>query len=65
TERLPAYAVPSRVAIASTFPRTGTGKIDRRAIKEQALTKAGGAGEAEGAEEESMKNTSQFRLPTS
>ncbi|MEM8805166.1 MAG: amino acid adenylation domain-containing protein [Cyanobacteria bacterium P01_G01_bin.38] len=61
-ERLPAYAVPSRIEIAATFPRTGTGKIDRRAIKEQALTKAGGAGEAG---EASMKNASQSRLPAS
>lgn len=35
-ERLPGYAVPRRVAIATTFPRTGTGKIDRRALQQQA-----------------------------
>ena len=35
-ERLPAYAVPKGVAIATTFPRTGTGKIDRRALQQQA-----------------------------
>ncbi|MBE9066940.1 amino acid adenylation domain-containing protein [Leptolyngbya cf. ectocarpi LEGE 11479] len=35
-ERLPAYAVPRGVAIALTFPRTGTGKIDRRALQQQA-----------------------------
>ncbi|MEM7065587.1 MAG: amino acid adenylation domain-containing protein [Cyanobacteria bacterium P01_B01_bin.77] len=35
-ERLPAYAVPKRVEIAITFPRTGTGKIDRRALQQQA-----------------------------
>lgn len=35
-ERLPAYAVPQRVVIASEFPRTGTGKIDRKALQELA-----------------------------
>lgn len=35
-ERLPGYAVPRRVAIATTFPRTGTGKIDRRVLQQQA-----------------------------
>ncbi|MEM1256122.1 MAG: AMP-binding protein [Cyanobacteria bacterium P01_H01_bin.21] len=35
-ERLPGYAVPRKVAIATTFPRTGTGKIDRRALQQQA-----------------------------
>ncbi|MBX2865469.1 MAG: amino acid adenylation domain-containing protein [Leptolyngbyaceae cyanobacterium MAG.088] len=38
-ERLPAYAVPKRVAIATTFPRTGTGKIDRRTLQQQAETR--------------------------
>ena len=32
-EKLPAYAVPEQVAIAQTFPRTGTGKIDRKALQ--------------------------------
>jgi acyl-coenzyme A synthetase/AMP-(fatty) acid ligase len=31
-ERLPTYAVPERVDIRSSFPRTATGKIDRRAL---------------------------------
>lgn len=35
-ERLPAYAVPKDVAISTSFPRTGTGKIDRRALQQQA-----------------------------
>ncbi|MEL6327857.1 MAG: amino acid adenylation domain-containing protein [Cyanobacteria bacterium J06626_23] len=35
-EKLPAYAVPKGVAIATTFPRTGTGKIDRRTLQQQA-----------------------------
>ncbi|MGD1952455.1 MAG: AMP-binding protein, partial [Leptolyngbyaceae cyanobacterium] len=35
-ERLPGYAVPGRVAISTSFPRTGTGKIDRRALQQQA-----------------------------
>ncbi|MEL6354804.1 MAG: amino acid adenylation domain-containing protein [Cyanobacteria bacterium J06627_28] len=32
-EKLPAYAVPQRLEIATAFPRTGTGKIDRRALQ--------------------------------
>ena len=31
--RLPWYAVPSRIVIASAFPRTSTGKIDRRELQ--------------------------------
>jgi len=31
---LSAYALPSRFEIVSSFPRTGTGKIDRRAVAE-------------------------------
>lgn len=33
---LPAYAVPRRIAIRSDFPRTGTGKIDRLALQNDA-----------------------------
>ena len=36
-ERLPAYAVPQRVSISVEFPRTGTGKIDRRALQKVAI----------------------------
>ena len=36
-ERLPGYAVPERVAIATTFPRTTSGKIDRRTLQTQAI----------------------------
>ena len=32
--RLPPYAVPARVDIRDAFPRTATGKIDRRALAE-------------------------------
>jgi amino acid adenylation domain-containing protein len=32
--RLPVYAVPSRLEIVTEFPRTGSGKIDRRAVAE-------------------------------
>lgn len=42
-DRLPAYAVPRRVAIATTFPRTGTGKIDRRALQQQAENRLTGS----------------------
>ncbi|MEP7309046.1 MAG: amino acid adenylation domain-containing protein [Acidobacteriota bacterium] len=31
-ERLPPYAVPGRVDVLASFPRTGSGKIDRRAL---------------------------------
>lgn len=34
-ERLPHYAVPSEIQIRSTFPRTTSGKIDRRVLAEQ------------------------------
>jgi amino acid adenylation domain-containing protein len=33
-ERLPPYAVPRRVELVEKFPRTGSGKIDRRALTE-------------------------------
>lgn len=33
SERLPPYAIPSRLSIASDFPRTSTGKIDRRTLQ--------------------------------
>ncbi|MGB7487312.1 MAG: hypothetical protein WA901_14060, partial [Phormidesmis sp.] len=33
SDRLPAYAVPQEISIVSTFPRTGTGKIDRRSLQ--------------------------------
>lgn len=32
-ERLPAYAIPTQIDILSEFPRTSTGKIDRRALQ--------------------------------
>ncbi|MEM9484038.1 MAG: amino acid adenylation domain-containing protein [Cyanobacteria bacterium P01_F01_bin.116] len=38
-ERLPAYAVPDRVAIAQSFPRTTSGKIDRRTLQNQAINR--------------------------
>jgi len=34
---LPWYALPSRLSAASEFPRTRTGKIDKRGIREAAL----------------------------
>ncbi|MEM6469274.1 MAG: amino acid adenylation domain-containing protein [Planctomycetota bacterium] len=33
-ERLPSYAVPEMIRIQTTFPRTTTGKIDRRSLAE-------------------------------
>lgn len=36
-ERLPAYAVPQMLVIATMFPRTGTGKIDRKALQQAAV----------------------------
>ncbi len=35
--RLPPYAVPVRVTISQEFPRTSTGKIDRRELQTRAL----------------------------
>lgn len=35
-ETLPAYAVPQQIEMLAAFPRTGTGKIDRRALQETA-----------------------------
>lgn len=37
SERLPRYAVPQRIEIATSYPLTGTGKIDRRALQQQVL----------------------------
>jgi len=34
--RLPPYAIPSRLVVTDGFPRTSTGKIDRRALQSQA-----------------------------
>ena len=36
--RLPWYAIPTRIAIVAEFPRTSTGKIDRRALAEQSTS---------------------------
>jgi acyl-coenzyme A synthetase/AMP-(fatty) acid ligase len=35
--RLPAYAVPVRIHVVSDFPRTSTGKINRRELQAQAV----------------------------
>jgi len=37
--RLPPYAIPSRLWISESFPRTSTGKIDRRALQSTAMRK--------------------------
>jgi len=34
--RLPPYAIPTRLVVTDGFPRTSTGKIDRRALQSQA-----------------------------
>lgn len=39
TERLPSYAKPARVDIVVNFPRTSTGKIDRRELQALAISK--------------------------
>lgn len=36
TTRLPAYAVPQRIEVLQTFPRTTSGKIDRRDLQTKA-----------------------------
>jgi amino acid adenylation domain-containing protein len=38
--KIPWYAVPAKIAIIQSFPRTSTGKIDRRLLQEQALLPA-------------------------
>lgn len=38
TAHLPAYAVPEKIIIMQDFPRTTSGKIDRRALKEAAMS---------------------------
>ena len=43
--RLPPYAVPGRIDIREEFPRTGSGKIDRRALA--TMYQSGGAGAAD------------------
>lgn len=35
--RLPSYAIPSKIIISDDFPRTSTGKINRRELQERAL----------------------------
>lgn len=37
-DKLPYYAVPQRVRFMESFPRTGTGKIDRKILQKQAQT---------------------------
>lgn len=39
--RLPAYAVPVRIEVLADFPRTSTGKIDRRELQSRAAQAAG------------------------
>ena len=36
-DRLPSYAMPQQLEIVSVFPRTGTGKIDRRLLQKRAV----------------------------
>jgi acyl-coenzyme A synthetase/AMP-(fatty) acid ligase len=38
TGLLPAYAVPAKIQVVTEFPRTTSGKIDRRALQERAMT---------------------------
>lgn len=35
--RLPSYAIPTKIIISDDFPRTSTGKINRRELQERAL----------------------------
>ncbi len=39
-ERVPNYAVPTTIRYVDDFPRTGTGKIDRRALRDQVMAGA-------------------------
>lgn len=47
---LPPYAVPVRIRILDTFPRTTTGKIDRRQLREHALAALAGSDTRRGEE---------------
>jgi acyl-coenzyme A synthetase/AMP-(fatty) acid ligase len=38
--RLSAYAVPSRIEVRESLPRTGSGKIDRTALRDELLPTA-------------------------
>ena len=40
--RLPPYAIPVRIMVVSDFPRTSTGKINRRELQAQAVVRLGG-----------------------
>ena len=42
-EHLPIYAIPVEINVLTTFPRTSTGKIDRRTLQAQAVAVVGGA----------------------
>jgi amino acid adenylation domain-containing protein len=39
SRRLPPYAIPVRILLVSDFPRTSTGKINRRELQTQALSR--------------------------
>jgi len=41
--RLPFYAIPARIFILSDFPRTSTGKINRRELQAMAIQNVGGS----------------------
>ncbi len=45
---LPAYATPSEIAIREAFPRTTTGKIDRKSLRDEALFSAAQTSEQRG-----------------
>ena len=38
--QLPPYAIPTRIDVLDSFPRTTTDKIDRRRLREQAMQAA-------------------------
>ncbi len=46
--QLPGYAVPENLLLVAELPRTGTGKIDRRVLRERALAARSGAPKLEG-----------------
>jgi acyl-coenzyme A synthetase/AMP-(fatty) acid ligase len=39
SRRLPPYAIPVRILLVPDFPRTSTGKINRRELQAQALAR--------------------------
>jgi acyl-coenzyme A synthetase/AMP-(fatty) acid ligase len=62
--QLPPYAIPTRVEVLSTFPRTTTGKIDRRMLREQAISRASSSDLAQTPRQEMPRREEESLSPT-